>query len=267
MDHHTTWWSFLPFFGNLRDYLHHVAKPVVGSHDFLVHHVLTTALVVCIIAVMAFMARGHFSDVENAVIPPRKFGVAAFFELLVDALLGLMKNIIGKDHRRYFPLVGGLALYIFCSNLVGLIPGMAPPTDNLNTTAGCGITVFLYYNYQGLRVNGLNHIAHMANPVGTWWGWLMAPLMFPIELIGHLARPMSLSLRLMGNMMGDHQVLFAFAGLVPVLVPLPFYVLGFLVCVIQTAVFCILTCVYIGTSVAEAHHDEDHAHGAPAHAH
>ena len=267
MDHHTTWWSFLPVYQNLQDYLNHSGTALVGSQQFLVHHVFTTALVVLIIAAMSFMARGHFSNVDNAVIPPARFGIAAFFELLVDMLLGMMTNIIGKDARRYFPLVGSLALYIFCSNLIGLIPGMAPPTDNLNTTAGCGIVVFLYYNFHGLRVNGMAHIAHMANPAGTTWGWFLAPLMFPIELIGHLARPLSLSLRLMGNMIGDHQVLFAFAGLIPVLVPLPFYVLGFLVCLIQTAVFCILTTVYIGTSVQAAHHDDDHGHGDAHKAH
>ena len=277
MDHHTTWWSFLPFYGNVQDYLNHAGKAVVGPQQFMVHHVFTTALVVAIVLLMSVMARGHFGT-PGAVVPPEKFGVAAFFELLVDTLLNMMTNIIGKDARRYFPLIGGLALYIFVSNLVGLIPGFAPPTDNLNTTAGCGLVVFLYYNFHGLRAHGLGHIAHMANPVGTWWGWFLAPLLFPIELIGHLARPLSLSLRLMGNMIGDHQVLFAFAGLVPILVPVPFYVLGFLVCLIQTAVFCILTTVYIGTSVSGGHDDHDahgheghghagHGHGEPAHAH
>jgi len=271
MDHHTTWWSFLPFYANVQDYLNHT-KALVGPQQFLVHHVFSTALVVFLILVMSFTVRGHFGDTDKAVIPPSRFGVAAFFELLVEMLLGMMTNIIGKDARRYFPLIGSLALYILVSNLLGLIPGFAPPTDNLNTTAGCGLLVFLYYNYQGFRVNGIGHLVHMANPVGAWWGWFLAPLMFPVELIGHLARPLSLSLRLMGNMIGDHAVIFAFAGLVPILLPVPFYLLGFLVCLIQTAVFCILATVYIGLAVQKAHHDDDHAeghakegHAAPAH--
>jgi F-type H+-transporting ATPase subunit a len=260
MDHHTTWWSFLPVYQNVQNYLNHQGKALVGPQDFLVHHVFTTGLVLLLIVVLSLVARGHFTNTEGAVVPPSSFGVPALFELVGGGLLKLMTDIIGKDARRYFPLIGSLAFYIFLSNLIGLIPGMAPPTDNLNTTAGCALVVFLYYNYQGLRVNGLGHITHMANPVGKAWGWLLAPLIFPIEIIGHLARPMSLSLRLMGNMIGDHAVLFAFAGLVPILVPLPFYILGFLVCCIQAAVFCILTSVYIALSIQEAHHDEDHGH-------
>jgi F-type H+-transporting ATPase subunit a len=225
-----------------------------------VHHVFSTAVVVLLLTVMAWIARAHFSQ-KDAVVPPERFGVANFFELTVETLLGLMTNIIGRDARRYFPLVGGLGFYVFFSNIIGLVPGLAPPTDNLNTTAGCGLVVFLYYNYQGLRSNGLNHIAHMANPSGVWWGWFLAPLMFPIELFSHLVRPISLAMRLMGNMIGDHAVLFAFAGLVPVLVPLPFYVLGFLVCCIQAAVFCILATVYIGMAVQTHEHHQEHADG------
>ena len=94
------------------------------------------------------------------------------------------------------------------------------------------------------------------NPVGTWWGWFLAPLLFPIEVVGLVVRPITLGIRLAANMIGDHAVLFAFAGLVPFLIPLPFYMLGFLICVIQTAVFVILSCVYISlhASEAEAHH-------------
>lgn len=269
MNHHTTWWSFLPIYQNVQNYLNHAAKPVVGPADFLVHHVFSTAAVVLILTVMAFKARAHFTNTDQAVLPPRSFGVVALFELVAEALLNMMTSVCGKEARRYFPLVGSLAFYIFVSNLIGLIPGMAPPTDNLNTTAACALVVFLYYNYQGLRVNGISHISHMANPVGTWWGWFLAPLLFPIEVIGHLARPMSLSLRLMGNMMGDHAVIFAFAGLVPMFVPLPFYALGFLVCCIQATVFSILTTVYIGLSIQQSHHDEhaEGAHGEPAAAH
>ncbi|MEW5854013.1 MAG: F0F1 ATP synthase subunit A [Myxococcota bacterium] len=273
MDHHTTWWSFLPLYQSVQEYLNHY-KPLVGPQHFLVHHVFTTAVVVILLFIMALMVRGHFSNTNQAVVPPSRFGIVALFEMVVELVMGMMSNIMGpKNARRYFPLIGSLALYIFFSNLIGLIPGMAPPTDNLNTTAGCGIVVFLYYNYQGLRTHGFGHIAHMANPVGAWWGWFLAPLMFPIELVGHFARPLSLSLRLMGNMIGDHAVLFSFAGLVPILVPLPFYALGFLVCIIQTAVFCILSTVYIALAVQgheehEEHgHGEAHGHGKPAHAH
>ena len=110
---------------------------------------------------------------------------------------------------------------IFFSNLLGLIPGFAPPTDNWNTTFACSIFVFLYYNWHGVRAHGIGHLTHIANPVGTWWGWFLSPLMFPIELVSHIARPMSLGIRLSANMVGDHAVVAAFLGLVPILVPLP----------------------------------------------
>lgn len=98
------------------------------------------------------------------------------------------------------------------------------------------------------------YLSHFANPVGAWWGWILAPLMLPIELISHFARPLSLALRLLGNMTGDHVVLGVFLGLVPLLVPLPFIVLGAMVAVIQTMVFCLLTTVYIAMAVAHEEH-------------
>jgi F-type H+-transporting ATPase subunit a len=262
MDPHSTWWSFLPIYDNVQTFLNAQGRPLVGDQQFMVHHVFTTALVVAILLVVALVGGGHFRDMDKALVPPARVGLAGVVDMVVEMVLGMMTNIMGPQARRYFPLIGSLALYIFISNVLGLVPGMAPPTQNLNTTAGCALTVFLYYNFQGLRARGLGHFAHMANPVGTWWGWFLAPILFPIELVSHLARPLSLSLRLMGNMIGDHSVLAAFAGLVPFLVPLPFYALGLLVCLVQTAVFCILSTVYIGLAVEE--HGDAHGHDAPA---
>ena len=116
----------------------------------------------------------------------------------------------------------------------------------------------MYYNFHGLRAHGLGHIAHMANPAGTWWGWILTPLMFPIEIVSHCARPFSLAVRLAANMVGDHAVLAAFLGLLPIFVPLPFLLLGFIVCTVQTIVFVLLTTIYIALAVEEAHHDGEH---------
>ena len=107
-------------------------------------------------------------------------------------------------------------------------------------------------------MHGMGHIAHMANPAGEWWGWFLAPLMFPIELVSHCARPFSLGVRLAANMVGDHAVLFAFLGLVPIIVPLPFLGLGLMVCMIQTLVFILLSMIYIGMAVEDTHGDEHH---------
>jgi len=260
MDHHTSWLSFLPKYANLRDYLaHHYGSTTVipaGGTITTVHHIYAALIVFFILAGTSALARSRFVDLEKAVAPPRTFGVVAFYELFVETIVGFMASIIGPTYKRYVPVIGTLALFILVSNLMGLIPGMVPATDNLNTTFACSIIVFLYFNFHGLRVHGFGHITHLANPTGQWWGWFLAPLMFPIELVGLLVRPVTLAIRLCANMIGDHAILFAFAGILPFLVPLPFYVLGLLVCLIQTAVFTILSCVYISlhASEAEAHH-------------
>jgi F-type H+-transporting ATPase subunit a len=256
MDHHTSWLSFLPGYASLQEYLqhHYNATTVIpaGGSITTIHHIYAALVVFLVLAVMSVVARGRFTNLETAVVPPRTFGVAAFFELFVETVIGQMASIIGPSYKRYVPVIGSLALFIFVSNVMGLIPGMLPGTDNLNTTFACGIIVFLYFNYHGLRVHGIGHITHLMNPVGTSWGWLLMPLLFPIELVGLFVRPITLGIRLAANMVGDHAVLLAFAGIIPLIVPLPFYVLGFLICMIQTAVFVILSCVYISLHASEA---------------
>lgn len=259
MDHHTNWFSFLPWDAPFLEYLNHskshlVVYPVGSTTYSSVHHVWAALLVFAFLIVTSLIAHSRFKDVEKALIPPPKFGLIAFFEIIFEVVTGLMENVIGPTYKRYVPMIGTCALFILFSNLLGLIPGFVPPTDNLNTTAACAIVVFVWFNFHALRVQGIHYITHLANPVGEWWGWFLAPLMFPVELFGILVRPVTLSLRLAANMIGDHSVLFAFASILPILLPLPFYILGLLVCVIQTAVFCILSTVYIALHSVEAEH-------------
>lgn len=264
MDHHTSWFSFMPGYQWTLDVLNgHLQNCILykggtmpkGATYETVHHVFAAILVLLVLGALSLYSRMKVSNVEQAIVPPSRFGVVAFFELFLETLMGMMHNVIGADYKRYVPLIGSLGLFILFSNLIGLIPGFLPATDNLNTTLACGIIVFVYFNYHGFRKQGLGHIVHLANPVGTWWGWFLLPLMLPIEIISLCVRPLSLGLRLAGNMTGDHQVLSVFAGIMPLLLPLPFYVLGLLICVIQTAVFCILSCVYISLHTADAEHD------------
>lgn len=272
MPHGSSWFSFIPGY----EHLNEAARAVFGL-SFLngtpidMQHVLAAGLVIVIVALVSLRTRGAIAASSDAgLVPEATPSVRNFVELVSEALYGQMRTIMGPQAKRYFPIVGTLAMFIFFSNILGLVPGFTPPTDNLNTTAACGVFVFLYYNFHGLRVNGFGHIVHMMNPSGTKIGWVLAPLVFIIELIGHFARPLSLSLRLMGNMVGDHAVLSIFVGIFPILLPLPFYVLGFLVCIVQTVVFCVLSTVYISLSIQEAHHDDAHdkAHGhEPAAAH
>ncbi len=260
MDHHTSWLSFLPGYQSLLDYLngnyHGSVVIPQGGTITTVHHIYAALITMLILMVTSLIARSTFANVDKALIPPRTFGLVAGFELLAETLIGLMASIIGPSYKRYVPVIGTLGLFIFVSNLMGLIPGYRPATDNFNTSFACGLIVFLYFNLHGFRVHGIGHITHLLNPVGTWWGWFLAPLLGLIEIVGLFVRPITLGVRLAANMIGDHAVLFAFAGIIPLIIPLPFYVLGLLVCVIQTAVFVILACVYISlhANEEEAHH-------------
>ncbi len=263
MDHHTSWYSFLPYYHEFHSYLqNNFSSSVVFRNGLLpkervfetVHHIFAALIVFLILVSFSLLAKNSLKNMDKMVVPSPKITILNLFELLVTALSSFMKDVIGHDYKRHVPLVGTLALFILVSNLLGLVPGFIPPTDNLNTTIACGLVVFGYFNYQGLRVNGFHHITHLANPLGVWWGWFLAPLLFPIEVVGLIVRPLSLGIRLAGNMIGDHKVLMAFAGIMPFLLPLPFYLLGFLVCIIQTIVFCLLTCVYISLHTQEEAH-------------
>jgi F-type H+-transporting ATPase subunit a len=263
MDHHSSWYHLLPWYSQLMAFFQkNFSETVVFRSGILpkerifetMHHIFASLLVLLILIVLSLVAKRALKNIEQAIMPSPRITVANLLEVLMAVVMGLMSDIIGKDYKRYVPMVGTLALFILCSNLLGLVPGFMSPTDNLNTTIGCGLVVFVYFNYHGFRMHGIKHITHLANPLGVWWGWFLMPLLFPVELIGMLVRPLSLGVRLAGNMIGDHKVLMAFAGVLPILLPLPFYLLGFLVCIIQTIVFCLLTCVYISLHTQEESH-------------
>lgn len=263
-----TWFNFLPGYEQLERYAQAQLGLSFMNHQAIeIQHVLAALLVLVIILGLSLQARMALArSGDNGLVPDAKPSVRNFLEVIAEALFKQMSGIIGPEARRYFPIIGAIGMFIFFSNLLGLIPGFEPPTKNWNTTVACGVFIFLYYNFHGVRKNGFAHITHMANPVGEWWGWFLAPIMFPIELISHLARPLSLSLRLMGNMIGDHAVLGIFVGIFPFLLPLPFYALGLIVCVVQTLVFCLLSMVYISLAVQDAHKNDEEAHEA-LHAH
>jgi F-type H+-transporting ATPase subunit a len=191
-------------------------------------------------------------------------------EVIVEALQGLMREVIGGATNRFVPLIGTLAVYIFLSNVIGMIPGFLSPTSNLNVTASCAICVFLYYNYHGIRAHGVvSYLKHFAEPV--WW---LAWLLFPVEIISHMARPFSLSMRLFGNIFAEELIIGSLNRYIfPFLVSLPVMFLGLFASTIQAFIFVLLTMVYISGAVEMAHeHEEEHAPGehggaAPAHGH
>ena len=217
------------------------------------NHVVMAAAVLLVLTVMTGIAslqlKKRMQDMDTALVPEPKLTYRNFFEIIAEKLYGLTEQTLGKhDAPLYFPLIGTLFVFIFASNILGLIPGFLPPTDNLNTTLAMSSFVFLYYNYKGIQANGLGYLKHFMGPV--WW---LAPLMFAIELISHLIRPISLAFRLRWNITGDHIVMGVFSDLVPLLVPVGFLGLGLFVSLIQAFVFCMMTMVYISLATAHDH--------------
>ena len=233
MDHHFSWFQFIPGMASL---------PV---------HVAGAITVAGFLMLVTLLARLKLASSGNTLVPSEKVSFLNIFEIIAEGLFKLSESILGKSAKKYYPLAGTLFIYILVSNLIGLIPGVSPPTDNMNTSLACGLFVFVYYNYVGFREAGFGYLKHFLGPV--WW---LAPLMLLIELVSHFVRPLSLGLRLAGNMQGDHMVLGVMTGIAPwgLLLPLPFYLLGSIICFVQAFVFTLLTMVYIAMAEESAHH-------------
>jgi F-type H+-transporting ATPase subunit a len=172
-----------------------------------------------------------------------------FFEVVIGGIEDFLVETAGEEARWVLPIVATIFIYIFVGNLIGLVPGFFPPTANLNTTASCALTVFVFTHYIGIKYHGVKYIKHFLGPV--WW---MSPLIFIIELIGHFARILSLSFRLFGNMMGHEivlAILFALAGLF--FAPLPIMALGIFVAFVQGFVFFLLSIIYFSGAMEHAH--------------
>jgi F-type H+-transporting ATPase subunit a len=197
--------------------------------------------------VMLILIAGGIILTRGVQLLPRKG--QNFLEVVIDGLENFMVGITGPEGRFFFPFIATIFLYILVSNLIGLVPGFFSPTANLNTTLSMALCTFVVTHIIGIKFHGAKYIKHFLGPV--WW---LAPLMFPIELIGHLARIMSLSIRLFGNIFGKETVLgilFMLAGLY--LAPLPILFLGILVSFIQALVFTLLSIIYFVGAMEEAH--------------
>jgi F-type H+-transporting ATPase subunit a len=263
MGNETTWFDLLPGTRNLELFAKQYLKRTWGTEGFptafSLTHVMGALLVLlfCTIGAIAF-AGAVSKGGRDAIVPPPKFTLRNMFEMFTDAIVSLASTIMGeKNARRFLPLIGTFAFFIFFSNCMALIPGFAPPTATAKTNAALALIVFVMTHVYGIKDNGLAYFKHFLGPV-----WYLAPLMVLIEIVSHIARPVSLTMRLLGNMAADHKVVAAFFALVPLLVPVPFLILGVLVCIIQTMVFCILAMVYIQGAVAHEHADDEHAHAA-----
>ena len=232
-------------------------------------HVTYTWIVMVILAGLALVASRRLEMV------PR--GVQNFMEIVLEQFLTLIDDVLGHGGRRYLPLLATLGLFIVTSNLMGLVPGLIAPTASLNTTAACALIVFFAYHWIGIRKQGIRAYArHFMGPV-VWLAWLM----IPIEIVSHMARPLSLSLRLFGNMTGGHILLAVFfflmgfdgmlgwalmgslggillgapAALIMVVFTVGFlYPLKILVAFLQAFIFVMLSMLYIAGAIEEAEH-------------
>ena len=175
-------------------------------------------------------------------------------EAIFGGILNFIESVMGHEGRKYFPLLATLGIFIFAANLFGLIPGMFSPTTSINTTASCALTVFFMTHYLGFKTHGFGYVKQFTGPI--WW---LAPLMFVIELIGHLARPLSLSVRLFGNLFAKEQVLvniivlgivFKFF-LLPMLIPSLMIVFAIFLGFIQAFVFVLLSMIYLAGALEE----------------
>src|SRR5215475_12240003 len=214
-------------------------------------HVVMFLFVVLIAVVVLTILRGKLS----AESPNKR---QQTLEVGVETIRGLLGDLVGPGGMKHFPVVATFGLLILLSNLTGMLPDMVAPTANFNVTLALGITSFLYYNYVSIRENGLiGHIKHFGGPVPSIGIMLF---MFPIEIISNLARILSLSMRLFGNMFGEEQVSGVISSLMQWVVPVLLMPLALLTSVLQTFIFVVLSMIYLGEVSS---HSEDH--GAVGH--
>lgn len=228
---------------------------------------VTAVAATFLIVALAAAARGAQKRVTT-IVPDTKMSVRHLIELFAEFMLRLCDSTMGKENRRFLPLVSAIFIFILTMNIISLIPGVVAPTHKFTINFGMALVVFLAYNISGIRELGFfNYMKHFWGP-----GVVIGAFVFCVEIISHLIRPFSLSMRLFGNMTGDHLVLGVFTNLtkgIYIPVPVIFYMLGTLVCFIQAFVFTLLTMVYIRLAVAHEHgaHDDHGSHDGHGKAH
>ena len=211
------------------------------NHDFLIGaHIVLVGIIVLVLAKLA---------TKSMQLVPS--GTQNLMEAYLEGVVSMGKDVIGVElARKYLPLVATIGLLVFFSNAIGIVPGFESPTSSASMTIILALVVFIYYNYEGIRVNGfVKYFGHFMGPLK-----ILAPLMFPIEIVSHFSRIISLSFRLMGNIKGDDMFLGVILMLAPWLVPMvPFALLTFMA-MLQAFIFMILTYVYLASAVQISDH-------------
>ena len=211
------------------------------------YHAVYAGLCGIILLALIFLGRKALNK-KKAYVPEGLFNIKGFFELFVEQIAQLSDSIIGEKGRPMLPLFCFFFLFIWIQNLLGLVPGFLPPSQNLNSTLALGVLSFLAYNYYGWKEHGLAYLKQFVGPV-----LFLAPLFIFIEVLSHFFRSVSLGFRLFGNMSGDHIVIGIFLDMAPFLIPVIFYFLGLFVCTLQAFVFTILSMVYVSLAISHDH--------------
>ena len=217
----------------------------IKVHDplhFFPDYVVMVIIVAAVLIVVFSLATRKLS-----LVPSRR---QSLLEMTYGLFEGLLTDTIGPEGRPYLPVIGTVGLFIFSCNMIGLVPGFMSPTSKLNVTVGCALAVFFYYHAQGVRAQGLKYFKQFMGPIPA-----LAPLMIPIEIISHFSRPVSLSMRLFGNIFAEELLIVIMASIIPFLLPLPFMAVAIFTAVIQAFVFVLLACIYIAGAIA---HEGEH---------
>lgn len=216
-----------------------VADPEHFIPDYIVMSLIVAFLLILFLGLASRKTR---------LVPSKR---QSLLELVIETFENLLVDIIGEKGKKFLPMIATIGLFILSCNLLGLIPGFMAPTSKLNVTAGCALVVFVYYHWQGIRSQGIfRYFKHFTGPIP-----LLAPLMLPIEIISHFSRPVSLSIRLFGNIFAEEMLILTIASIIPFFLPLPFMAVAIFTSVIQAFVFVLLACIYIAGAVA---HEEEH---------
>src|SRR5262249_42400513 len=223
----------------------------VPAHgDIIPDYIVMAGLIVVFWTILCLVARRRLS-VDN----PGKLQIV--IEDGIAAVQSMLHDYVGSKGPRYLAIVATMFVFILSANLMGLVPGLKSPTANINVTLGCALTVAVYYHIQGVKEQGIGpYLKHFAAPPGA--PLFIAPIMLPIEIISHLSRVLSLSLRLFGNIFGEDLVILILFSIVPFLVPLPLMFLGIITASLQAFIFGLLTTVYVGGAVASEHEQNEH---------
>ena len=262
MGPHGTWFDFIPgielWKAQAKEKLgREWTWQVFQATYFEITHVLVAALVVTLLVLGALAYRNSVRRLgDDAVLPPSRLGLRAVFEGLADMVFGLLEGVMGeKNARKFLPFLGSFFIFILFSNLISLVPGFRAPTDTLKTNIGLAVMVFLATHILGFKTHGIHYLEQFTGHLPLKSPLvILVPLMFVIEVISHLIRPATLSIRLMANMFADHAVVGVFFSLIPLIVPVPLMLLGVFVSVVQALVFTLMSATYIALAIAKDEH-------------